>query len=134
MSLQNRKLVAEALRSGKFNQGRHALCQLDNSGNHYCCLGVACEVFIENGGTLERHRSSEDSVLMGYGDDDETATCPKVVQEWLGINATGERNEGPSLIGLNDGEEWNFLKIADVFENGDFILPGVSPLPVDAIF
>lgn len=35
------KIWVEALRSGQYKQGRDFLCQ----DNHYCCLGVANDVF-----------------------------------------------------------------------------------------
>ena len=39
-----RELVAQALDSGKYEQGRGALC----SGYKYCCLGVATEVYMKH--------------------------------------------------------------------------------------
>ena len=66
----------EALRSGKYKQGRGKL----NSENGYCCLGVLCEVFIAEGGTLNVRRLPRVTEYNG-----ETAYPPAAVLHWAGI-------------------------------------------------
>jgi hypothetical protein len=39
-----KKLWIEALLSGKYKQGRSRLATPTETGIHYCCLGVLCEV------------------------------------------------------------------------------------------
>ena len=46
--IANRKIWTDALRSGKFEQGKLELCNTDKDGQKkYCCLGVANEVIPE---------------------------------------------------------------------------------------
>lgn len=40
MNPEWKKKWVEALRSGKYKQGKEALC----FGDKYCCLGVLCEI------------------------------------------------------------------------------------------
>lgn len=53
LNLRAKKLWIEALKSGKFNQGKKRLCTIntpntDPTNRSYCCLGVLCEVLIAN--------------------------------------------------------------------------------------
>ena len=88
-----------ALRSGKYKHGR---CQL-NSGNAYCCLGVLCEMFIAEGGTLNvrcLHRR-EDEVTEYNG---ETAYPPDAVLRWASIRSvSGQASSAEhSVAAVND--------------------------------
>jgi hypothetical protein len=125
------QLLVEALRSGRYQQGRG---QLLNDGL-YCCLGVACEVAAENGLPLRREVNEfdrdvtfgTDSDFAGMGED--YAQLPWSVQAWYGFE-----DQDPELRGdLSDYDEaedyicpassWNddyhrnFDQIADLFEN-----------------
>ena len=44
---ENQKLWVEALRSGKYLQGKERLVQKDGPNITYCCLGVACKLYEE---------------------------------------------------------------------------------------
>jgi hypothetical protein len=46
LNLGVKKQWIEALRSGKYRQGRLTLMTEDKDGFAYCCLGVACEIGI----------------------------------------------------------------------------------------
>ncbi|SRR6266404_5786977 len=106
------KLWIEALRSGKYRQGKGQL----NVKESMCCLGVACELFIQNGGTLSREVIHGDDVRYG-GDDYYT---PKAVKEWLGLRDQrgdfGGVFEGKSLSSMNDNGQ-SFAQIADLIES-----------------
>lgn len=118
----NRNLVADALESGRFIQGLGSLCQETPDGPRYCCLGVACEVFIENGGALEKRtgdRTSQTSSRFSwYGDC--ALRLPKEVQDWLDIDVNGTMTDGQSLALLNDRRGWTFDRIAPLFRTATF--------------
>jgi hypothetical protein len=95
----------EALRSGEYKQTTGAL--QDNSG--YCCLGVACRVFIPK----------DDLVLDKWGVMD--GGMPKDDQqnapEWLNdINDDFKKQTGKELVTLNDSDDFTFDMIADMLE------------------
>ena len=46
----NAQLLVSALRSGEYKQIKGCL----STGGGYCCLGVACEVYIKAGHTLDK--------------------------------------------------------------------------------
>lgn len=41
--------VIKRLRSGDYRQGRNTLRQRSEDGDRYCCLGVICEIAVEEG-------------------------------------------------------------------------------------
>ena len=88
---------AEALRSGKYEQGNGALRDPDG---RYCCLGVACEVI---GRPLVPRPFIEDGSLTN----DYSA-----VRSWLGATA----EEEGVFISLNDRAHKSFSEIADYAE------------------
>jgi hypothetical protein len=101
------KKVLVALRSGDYKQTKGTLQNLEG----HCCLGVMCEVYEkETGNTLERTGG------MFYGTD--LRTHPNV-QEWVGLRtSSGSRsNFRPSLIDLNDREDYSFSQIANLIES-----------------
>lgn len=73
-----------ALESDEYEQGKERLKVIDPStGNAtYCCLGVACKLFIDSGGDLtERPGYGGDHVLFNG----EGAIAPEPVMEWLSL-------------------------------------------------
>lgn len=137
------RLLVDALRSGQYQQGTASLTRIDREGNlSHCCLGVACDVAINNG--LEgvtrilppRTQSGEATHACRYewvgedglGDPERklsTAYLPIPVMNWFGFP-----NENPSVLGENfpEGIGWEasycndvlrmpFSKIADAFEH-----------------
>lgn len=91
----NKKRITKwvnALESGRWNQGRYYLG--DSKTNEYCCLGVACEVGIENG--IKIKCNIEPSLMISYNK--ETEIPPEEICEWLGIDSMklqsyGKRND-----------------------------------------
>lgn len=120
------QLWVDALRSGKYKQGRHALAyELDNQ-KFFCCLGVACEVAIENGLEIEVTRQGESCRTCIFYDLSE-GLLPTRVQKWFGLpslnpvvhhtNSTTKRCWlWMSLSGLNDNGT-PFEQIAIDIEN-----------------
>lgn len=94
---------AAALRSGKYKQGRGALCDQ----GMYCCLGVACEIW-----DVEKH--STDGTFFEYGE----SLCAGYAPSELGIfgiNSQGELSNGSNLTEVNDAGA-TFAEIADIIE------------------
>ncbi len=139
---ENAQRWVEALRSGDYQQGQYVLRQpVAGDADVYCCLGVACELYIEAGGTdltrelgMGEGRSHHNKSVYVYKSDnlrgqaaggtshDRTATLPTVVVQWLGLsNASGGWDvwdgefESHGLTGMNDGGA-SFDQIADLIE------------------
>lgn len=120
----------KALRSGKYKQGRGALCQIDKKGNEsFCCLGVLCDLYNKEQKRnkkrgLDVEDVSPESCLIGtltskpdlvrtYGECD--GTLPDVVVKWAGfreynsdghfLDPNGGKSPAAELISLNDGNE-----------------------------
>ena len=136
----------KALRSGKYKQGRGALCQIDKKGNEsFCCLGVLCDLYnkeqkrnkkrglavekVSSESSMVGTLSSKPEFVKTYSDCD--GTLPYQVVDWAGFreyNTDGhfwDANEektptAADLITLNDGgpgvKRSSFAKIANVVE------------------
>lgn len=109
---KNAQKWVEALKSGEYSQTTDYLC---NDGG-FCCLGVACEVFLkETGLPLKKYPNPSD-----IGFDENLYSVPEV-KEWLGL-AGGEGrfvNEFKgrlTLTTLNDDEGLSFKEIAEFIE------------------
>jgi hypothetical protein len=103
----------EALRSGKYKQGKGYLAAMKKDGStEYCCLGVACEVAIEHGAKVPKKRKENE---WAYGNQMRTGFMPKEVVEWFGLP---DWNPVVSNLALS---EWNddgvsFKRIATMIE------------------
>lgn len=109
---ENARLWVEALRSGKYKQGKGRLkFEGDDNVLYYCCLGVACEVYQRNVGDL---KEDKDNYLFSF--DLSQAYLPQKVQEWLSLKTESGAYLSDSLTGLND-KGVSFSEIADVIES-----------------
>lgn len=105
---QQIKKWCEALRSGKYKQTKN---ELENKGG-YCCLGVACMVFIS-----KQKRSYFKSFLLGAVPEDQP-NAPK----WLKLLSDDfERKTAWNIAQLNDRgydvfDPFTFDEIADLLE------------------
>lgn len=122
---ENRRIWADALRSGEYQQGhgylkRLLLLQDDGStGTVYCCLGVACELS-SFGDWTPRFVDENGELLPGpatysYGDGKFEEFPPPRVAELLGLFYDGSNEPGLSLAAMNDAEV-SFAEIADFIE------------------
>lgn len=112
----------KALRSGQYKQGKHQL----HSGDKFCCLGVACDLFKE-----ELELDTREAEMLGCEEkctvyDSEWTVLPDVVQEHLDLKTidgspTLSEEDTFSLVSLNDGG-MSFSQIADRLETGDYFL------------
>lgn len=94
-------------------------CQaLLNDGEGYCCLGVLCEVAMENGVKIKKSRLGG---RVGVAYNSEVAILPTSVIEWAGMSSDNGTFKGPhdgimnSLSSLNDGGK-SFNELAKVIE------------------
>lgn len=102
----------EALRSGKYKQGRS---YLTTSGSSFCCLGVLCDI------SCLSEWDSKDEYF------DASQALPREVADWAGITDcnpdvpgmyTEEESQVPklTLAEIND-KGASFSQIADIIEN-----------------
>ncbi len=118
----NTKKWLNALRSGKYQQRRGFL----NKGGKFCCLGVACELAIEDGVPLVKIPvvqpkdvypldpldPLDPDVVFSYN-----GMCGLLcdsVEKWLGCNVHQNM-----LIELNDKRHYTFEQIAEYVESLD---------------
>lgn len=104
----------ENLRSGKFEQGKMALCW---NNKYYCCLGVLCETILEfDPSFLKKEKFNTGPVAY----DNDYANLPKKVVDLVGIASDGgfidNQNNRRSLMHYNDNVHKTFLEIANIIE------------------
>ncbi len=112
--VERRKKLVAALRSRRYKQTRMRLGRCTDEELTYCCLGVACEVAIEEG--LDVVRLESDNLLL-Y--DDQKTCLPESVKDFFGFSNDAGAFEGrhgtSSLMKLNDNGT-PFEQIADTIE------------------
>ncbi len=98
----------EALRSGKYKQGRDLLRKDDE----YCCLGVACDIFKSdiNGDWVKPVMGGRMSFKAGLID--VLYDIPPILKDKLGL-PDKVRNH---MVSMNDSFDKNFNEIADYLE------------------
>ncbi len=91
------RLFVAALRFGKYPQTSGVLHRVsstrDGQNPGFCCLGVACEVALENGLDLTKDRFGRYSVVEVYGKRREQSFLPDEVRDWFGFDSND-----PSLL------------------------------------
>lgn len=91
MNKERASLLTAALRSGKYTQTRGVLCRTAPSMAGpigHCCLGVACEVAIENGVNVHKAPCtaySPGTECMEY--DHARIDLPVSVRDWYGFQS-----------------------------------------------
>lgn len=118
--------LADALESGRFTQTTGMLERCDRNGNVVgnCCLGVACRLYIEDGGKLHVKRY-DDAVTF----DSEFSILPSKVRKWLGFaddNGKTRDSLNVSLSNLNDNGV-PFVELAKIIRDDQVAL--VESLP-----
>lgn len=141
----------KALQSGRFPQGVQRLATKDLAIEEskqnwaYCCLGVACEVALEDGVDMEVQEPYlfNGSSMSRKSYDSHSVNLPERVLAWLGLRLSdedvalptvdflAENRELPQLTGydlllcneraaasfLNDALLYNFLQIAEAIKH-----------------
>lgn len=106
---ENAKKWVAALRSGKYQQATGWL----RSDAGFCCLGVACDIFLRERGLFwdeaEGFHSEDDQILPGN------------VMKWLGLahdqGRYGPPTENSMLTVDNDEKDKSFSQIAEIIES-----------------
>jgi hypothetical protein len=105
----------EALRSGRYQQGKNLLVRMNEDGSsEYCCMGVLCELAIDHGVRVVREVAQEGALSVIYFSSHDTFP-PHSVKEWAKLDSKAEIE----LATMNDGQHgdgFNFAKIADWIE------------------
>ncbi|MFD1083872.1 hypothetical protein [Micromonospora andamanensis] len=120
----------DALRSGDYRQGTGLLRCKDQ----FCCLGVSCDIAVEQGVIPEPER---DGNTYFYGDGSEECFLPPEVFAWLGLDTSdplvGADGARQFVTHLNDAAGLTFPEIADLLEATFPHLmtatPAVTPTP-----
>jgi hypothetical protein len=111
---ENAKKWVAALRSGNYKQGKSWL----RKGDQFCCLGVACELAVEEG-VIEPGLVISGGVQKYAGQD---SYLPLPVQDWLGLSnyeavyLEDPKERATSLTIKNDKDCLSFEQIADIIE------------------
>jgi len=95
MNEQVKELWIEALTSGRFKKGRGKLAK---NGKH-CCLGVLCELAIEQG--VDVHRTVDEDRLVRF--DGGASVLPASVRNWAGLPDDNPQAGDEPLAVWNDG-------------------------------
>lgn len=114
-------LWVEKLRNGGLSQSTGYL----NDGEGFCCLGVLCEVAIEQGVPVVKTEPNDEGPGVNY--DGCAEYLPDRVCEWAGLDFDPEvshaNDEGDvvsdKLSALNDDDRWSFAQIATAIEQDD---------------
>jgi len=107
------KRWVDRLRSGQVKQGRNSLRRGNGAR---CCLGVLCDIAVEDGVVEWKYDDEDTAWEVGAGNN--YAVLPEEVVEWAGMASDGciaMPSGGASLVSLNDGG-MSFAEIADRIE------------------
>jgi hypothetical protein len=116
MKTEIKQKWVEALRSGEYTQGKLRLY----NGRSYCCLGVLCNLYMNEKNETWYYLISETS--DNYYCDGESELLPVAVMDWAELNSgngdplVNVDVEIKSLAELNDTLNYTFAQIADVIE------------------
>jgi hypothetical protein len=115
MKTEIKQKWVEALRSGEYTQGKFRLY----NGRSYCCLGVLCNLYMNEKNETWYYLTSETS--DNYYCDGESELLPVAVMDWAELNSgNGDPlvnvDVAHSLAELNDTLKYTFAQIADVIE------------------
>lgn len=105
-----KKKWLRALRSGDYQQGTKYLRSTRCGELKHCCLGVLCELFLQENNSQKWHQDGEVFYLDGW-----RGVLPTPVMKWAELATTQVKVEETSLVRLND-DGTSFEEIADIIE------------------
>lgn len=103
---------ADALESGEYIQGESALCYIDDATAdlRHCCLGVLCELAIQNGCPVVKRVNSDTGDVSFDGLKD---ALPDSVSKWSGVRSQlGFYSERGDYLARDNDNEIPFPTIA----------------------
>jgi hypothetical protein len=115
-----------ALQSGRYEMGRGALREEVNGKDKYCCLGVLCEIAVEEGvippGALKPNsvfgnRYFFGDPTAGTSEDYDSGYLPRSVMDWAGLS---HRNPKAKVVGHERAFCDGTLSLADLNDSGDY--------------
>ena len=110
-----------ALRSGKFTQGRGTLRKAINGDERFCVLGVLADLYVIEHDNVEWNITTEI-----WGDDSEhthyflqgySGALAANVTKWAGLRTSGGAFGHTCLYRLNDELHSSFAALADLIES-----------------
>ena len=104
-----KKQWVEALRSGTYKQGKGQLCYTED---HFCCLGVLCDISGRGKWTTGKYGASGYSVNKKKSEKD---LLPPQIVTWAGLNSSDPVVSNMTLSEMNDSG-FTFDEIADNIE------------------
>jgi hypothetical protein len=120
---KNAQIWVDALKSGKYPQAKYRLTLLkkDQSLIGHCCLGVACELAIQDGvqisiRTTDANLGEKEGEILAKEYEGNFGLLPTKVQKWLGLAYRAGGFGFSSLAQLNDSGK-TFAEIAAVIES-----------------
>lgn len=84
MHREIKDLWVDALRSGKYQQGSEALCNI--AENTHCCLGVLCDLYLGYAGESWTNPDDHYGLIDG-----QKYLLPLSVMKWAGLNTNEPR-------------------------------------------
>lgn len=103
----NRKAWIAALRSGGYEQGIGRLCYVTCGSKRYCCLGVACDVLLSRGYSVQIKQDGSTIRFNGDG-----GGLKPALMSAVGIDDDTQ----DACVGWNDEDGFSFKKIASLLE------------------
>jgi len=124
MNHEAKKIWVEALRSGKYEQGKEALCsQSTSGGKQFCCLGVLVDCYMKHSGKYFWQLAGNPSFWhwyfpYGLSDKYNSGSLPdaKDFRDWIGNMSFSSSDAEIELMTLNDDKDFTFAEIADWIE------------------
>lgn len=116
MRAEVRDELVKRLRSGDYIQGKEKLALKDGDGERYCCLGVLCEIAVEEGVI---HREEHEEEHWDFDTDDEGIYVEQVVVNYMDAGSYDATLPPKVAIwaGLLTEEEWAEMSGA-AFDDG----------------
>lgn len=112
MNQDIKKRWVEALRSGKYRQGK---TRLRTVGDCWCANGVLCDIAVEDGVACWELNSDSYAIVSSGSAFTPVATVPVQVQRWAGVDTSFTKIAGTTIADLNDNGT-PFSEIADLIE------------------
>ena len=111
----NVKLLIEALRNGGHRQVTGQLHNVTDGVDGYCCLGVACEVYLKHNPNPDAVITHSNGTRAYFG---KTTDLPEVVRKWYGFDMHDAGYEGSEQSLMNDNDSGkSFAYIAEIIES-----------------